>query len=95
MSRKPTVGRIVHFQPTLVGHMHPSGAFERVESPPLAALIVFVSEVRIASKDPRVDGVPLVNLAVWGMDGMSGIEEGVAFSPEPMPGCWSWPPRSP
>lgn len=83
MNQKPSVGRIVHY-------------YVDDDKVPLAAIITFVSDVKQSSiEDSDEDGVPLVNLGVWGESGVPGFRQGVEFRVSPTAGCWSWPPRAP
>lgn len=77
----PTVGRTVHY--------HSRGSADGVFAPePRAAIITQVHE---GTADE--DGAEQVGLAVLNPTGLF-FQEYVTYSPEPLPGCWSWPPRT-
>lgn len=78
--QKPSVGRIVHYQ----SHGSPNGQHK---SEPRAAIITAVRE-DVSGKDPQ----GCVDLCVLNPTGMY-FDRATPHSPEPKPGCWSWPPR--
>lgn len=81
MTQTPSIGRVVHY--------HSRGSKDGVYAPePRAAIITQVHPD--FTKDE--DGVPQVGLAVLNPTGLH-FQEYVAHSPEPLPGCWSWPPH--
>lgn len=80
---KPTVGRIVHYTP-----------FDNEAPGPWAAVITLVSTIDETAQKGGV--VPIVNLTLFPPYGIAEVPSlGVAYSEEPKPGCWSWPPRTP
>ena len=81
-AQQPTVGRIVHYQ----SYGTPGGEYT---AQPRAAI---VTAVRGDEPVPE-HGVPYVDLAVLNPEGMFFNRE-VAYSDEPKPGHWSWPPRA-
>jgi len=95
----PSVGRIVHYQSR--------GSADRVFAPePRAAIITAVHWSDAAGEDdwkgerqPCAPGddqaagyISYISLAVLNPTGLF-FDECVEYSQEPMPGCWSWPPR--
>lgn len=85
MSQTPSVGRIVHYQSR--------GSADGVFAPePRAAIITHVVEIADDDRAELEDALPIVALCVLNPTGMF-FHTHVAHSEEPLPGCWSWPPR--
>lgn len=80
---EPTIGRIVHYQSR-------GSSDGRFTPEPRAAIITFVHPVEDGED---LEGTPFVSLAVLNPTGLF-FDQFVAFSEEPLPGCWSWPPRA-
>lgn len=79
---KPSIGRIVHYQSR--------GSKDGVYAPePRAAII---TQVHPFTEGDDPDAAPIVGLAVLNPTGFF-FEQYVAFNDEPLPGCWSWPPK--
>lgn len=80
MTQAPSIGRIVHYC-TL-------GSADGVFAPEARAAII--TQVHLGTAND--DGVDQVNLVVLNPTGLY-FNEYVAYSPDPLPGYWSWPPR--
>lgn len=82
MTQKPTVGRVVHY------HSYGTPGGEYLPEARAAIITAIPEEIPYHWRD-RSDPVSLCVLNPTGMF----FNELVAFSEEPAPGHWSWPPR--
>lgn len=80
MSQTPSIGRVVHY------HSYGTSGGE-FKPEPRAAIIT-----QVLAPDESDENDPYVGLAVLNPTGMF-FNACVAYSEEPLPGCWSWPPR--
>jgi hypothetical protein len=83
VEQKPSVGRIVHYQ----AYGTPGGEYK---PEPRAAIITQVCE---PDRPDSIPEVPSVGLAIMNPTGMF-FNPRIAYSKEPKPGYWSWPPRA-
>lgn len=86
---KPTVGHIVHY----TSRGSADGYFMPVERAAIIVEVEYADRYFGSDDDPEYpeDNYD-VTLMVCNPSGIF-FDEKVIFSPEPKPGCWSWPPR--
>ena len=94
MEQKPSVGRIVHYQPkaTLYGLETETEKFYALQ--PRAAIITSIRQEGAREGNPPGDG-SMVDLAIIDPEALEGFtrQRGVWFADTPTPGHWNWPPR--